>query len=195
MAPAREPALQADADTLASVTIEPDTKDWTWVLQRQCPECGLHAGTVPVASVPEIVRLNAASWQQVLARPNATERPTPRVWSPLEYGCHVRDVLALFDMRVGLMLGSDDPLFDNWDQDATAVAERYGEQDPAAVAAQLLANAEVLAATFEGVSGEQWNRTGRRTDGATFTVETIARYCIHDLVHHVHDVSPTLTPR
>jgi hypothetical protein len=23
------------------VTIVPDTKDWTWVLDRPCPECGL----------------------------------------------------------------------------------------------------------------------------------------------------------
>jgi hypothetical protein len=23
------------------VTIIPDTKDWTWVLDRPCPECGL----------------------------------------------------------------------------------------------------------------------------------------------------------
>ena len=26
-----------------AVTIVPDTKDWTWVLERPCPECGLNA--------------------------------------------------------------------------------------------------------------------------------------------------------
>ena len=31
------------------------------------------------------------------------------------------------------MLDHDDPLFANWDQDATAVAERYHEQDPVVV--------------------------------------------------------------
>jgi hypothetical protein len=31
-----------------------------------------------------------------------------------------------------MMLEQDDPLFPNWDQDETAVRERYGDQDPAA---------------------------------------------------------------
>jgi two-component system chemotaxis response regulator CheB len=39
--------------------------------------------------------------------------------------------------RLQLLLTQDDPEFENWDQDATAVAERYGEQDPAVVAAEL----------------------------------------------------------
>src|SRR5665647_1019250 len=33
--------------------IEPDTKDWTWVLQRPCPECGMAAGDN--GRVPKII--------------------------------------------------------------------------------------------------------------------------------------------
>jgi hypothetical protein len=40
----------------------------------------------------------------------------------------------------------------------------------------------------ECVAGEQWARPGRRSDGASFTVETFARYFAHDWVHHLHDV-------
>ena len=58
-------------------------------------------------------------------------RPTRPTWSMLEYACHVRDVFRRFDERLGLMLTEDDPLFPNWDQDATAVEARYDEQDPA----------------------------------------------------------------
>jgi hypothetical protein len=32
------------ADSVRSVTILPDTKDWTWVLDRPCPECDYDAG-------------------------------------------------------------------------------------------------------------------------------------------------------
>jgi len=39
------------------------------------------------------------------------------------------------------------------------------------------------------VSGDQWQRTGFRSDGAWFTVESFARYFIHDLVHHLYDVT------
>ena len=62
-------------------------------------------------------------------------RPTDgRRWStPL----HVRDVLRLYRTRLALMIDVDDPLFPNWDQDVTAVAERYNEQDPAIVAVEL----------------------------------------------------------
>lgn len=28
-------------DELAADQIVPDTKDWTWVLERPCPECGV----------------------------------------------------------------------------------------------------------------------------------------------------------
>ena len=82
------------------------------------------------------------------------------MWSPLEYACHVRDVFRLFDHRLGLMLTEDDPLFANWDQDETAVSERYGEQDPAVVAAELAAAAEAIATSFAAVDGEQWERRG-----------------------------------
>jgi hypothetical protein len=87
------------------------------------------------------------------------------------------------------MLTEDDPLYPNWDQDETAVRDRYGEQDPAVVAWQLSEAAQTLAARFTAVSGDQWLRKGRRSDGATFTVETFARYFIHDPVHHLYDVT------
>jgi hypothetical protein len=38
------------------------------------------------------------------------------------------------------------------------------------------------------VAGDQWQRTGDRSDGASFTVTSFARYLIHDPVHHVDDV-------
>jgi hypothetical protein len=56
------------------------------------------------------------------------------------------------------------------------------------VAAELTVAAEELAAAFDAVRPEQWRRTGSRSDGAQFTVETFARYFIHDPIHHLHDV-------
>jgi len=44
-----------------------------------------------------------------------------------------------------------------------------------------------LAAAFDAITPEQWERTGRRSDGANFTVETFARYFIHDPIHHLYD--------
>ena len=36
------------------MTIIPDTKDWTWVLQRSCPECGFDTQSVVVQTVPDL---------------------------------------------------------------------------------------------------------------------------------------------
>jgi hypothetical protein len=172
------------------MTILPDTKDWTWVLRQPCPECGFDTQSVAVQAVPRMIVTNAAAWQAALTGPgDARARPASGKWSAVEYGCHVRDVFRLFDQRLELMLRQDDPLFPNWDQDATAVAERYQDQDPAEVATALSEAGRVIAGRFASVTGSQWQRTGRRSDGASFTVETFARYFIHDPIHHLYDVT------
>ncbi len=170
------------------MTIEPDTKDWTWVLDRPCPECGYDAATTDPSGVGDAVRAAVPRWQAALARPDARRRPQPTVWSPLEYGAHVRDVLRIFDERLRLMLAQDDPLFANWDQDATAVAERYDLQDPAVVSDELAAAAAVIAADFDAVPADAWDRPGRRSNGSVFTVASFAVYFLHDVVHHLWDV-------
>jgi SAM-dependent methyltransferase len=169
--------------------IEPDTKDWTWVLERACPECGFDAPGLGRGRVPDAIRDNATLWEVVLGTDDAAVRPAPHLWSPLEYACHVRDVDRLFDERVRLMLTQDAPTFDNWDQDQTAVGADYGSQDPVKVAAEVVAAAEAVAAGYESVPDDAWQRTGTRSNGDTFTVDSLARYHLHDLVHHAHDVS------
>ena len=36
--------------------IEPDAKDWTWVLDRPCPECGFDARAFPREEVGAMLR-------------------------------------------------------------------------------------------------------------------------------------------
>jgi hypothetical protein len=168
------------------MAIVPDEKDWTWVIEQPCAECGYDSVTVGREDVGPMIRANAAAWTHILGRGDAVRRrPRPDVWSPLEYGCHVRDVCRIYDYRLGLILQEDDPTYPNWDQDETAVTERYGEQDPAVVARELRAAADQLAARFDAVRDDEWSRTGNRSDGARFTVDTFARYLVHDIVHHV----------
>jgi hypothetical protein len=170
--------------------IPPDTKNWTWVLERACPECGFEAGAVPVDSISALVRQNAATWVRLLEDGViGPARPDPATWSSLEYACHVRDVYWRYEGRIELMLTEPDPLYPNWDQDATAEEERYQEQVPATVVSELTANAERLAVRLDGTTGSEWNRSGRRSDGVSFTVASLSRYMIHDPVHHVWDVT------
>lgn len=168
--------------------ITPDTKDWTWTLRERCPDCGFEAASVPAADLATRVTAFADPWPHVLARPDATTRPAPTTWSPLEYACHVRDVCRLFEERLTLVLTQDAPTFANWDQDATAVAERYGEQDPTTVAREVAVAAASFAGAYAAVPADAWERTGIRSDGSTFTVLTLGQYGLHDLAHHLWDV-------
>lgn len=133
--------------------IVPDDKNWTWVLERRCPECDFDASTFDPATTAAVVEANAIEFERLLQDPHASERPVP-----------------------------------NWDQDETAIAERYREQDPHNVAGELRASAFLLAARFATVRGDLWQRTGFRLDGAAFTVDSFARYLVHDPVHHLWDV-------
>ncbi len=66
---------------------------------------------------------------------------------------------------------------------------RYADQDIGLVSAQLLSAAASLAAAFESVREDEWQRPGRRSDGASFTVDSFSRYMVHDPVHHLFDVT------
>ncbi|TCJ93511.1 DinB family protein [Nocardia alba] len=171
--------------------IVPDTKNWTWVLERPCSECGFEAEATAYSAVPAVVLDSATRIGSALEREDARVRPDALTWSVLEYGAHVRDVCRIFDTRLALMLDGDGveaPRFENWDQDATAVADRYDRQDPAVVAGELSLAADRVAAAFGAVPADRLDLRGARSDGSLFTVSSLGRYFVHDLVHHVHDV-------
>jgi DinB superfamily len=173
---------------------QPDDKNWTWVLERPCPDCRFDARTIARHAIGATLRTIVEAWQEVLSRGALVRQRPPRrpdggvIWSALEYGCHVRDVCILFDERLRLMLTQPDPTFLNWDQDATAIATRYWEDDPITVREVLREAGGRLAAAFDQVRDHQWARTGTRSDGARFTVESFGRYFLHDPIHHLWDV-------
>src|SRR2546421_10999686 len=141
------------------MTITPDTKNWTWVLERPCPECGFAAGEIAPEDVPGLLRANAEAWRALFAAGSAEElrtRPNPAKWSPLEYACHVRDCNNVYLHRVDLMLEHDDPQYPNWDQDQSAIDDKYNEQNPDTVIAALIDTTQKIAAKVESASDDEW---------------------------------------
>lgn len=171
-----------------SDSIIPDDKNWTWVLETTCPDCGFDASAFDAKKTASAIRDQVTRWVAVLQRDDVLIRPHSTVWSPLEYSCHVRDVFRKFDERLALMIETDNPAFENWDQDATAVADRYDLQDPRTVSEELSAAGRALANRFDTVRESQWHRRGFRSDGSVFTSESIAKYLMHDPIHHLWDV-------
>ncbi|MEV6335723.1 DinB family protein [Nocardia vinacea] len=187
--------------------IVPDVKNWTWVLERSCPECGFDPESITYAAVPDLAREYAGRLSATLARHDATARPDDSTWSALEYAAHVRDVCRIFTYRTAVAarteavdprvpgfdaegLESEDgiPVFSNWDQDVTAIADQYDKQDPRKVAAELADAADAVARAFGSVPAAALGNQARRSDGSVFTVESLADYFLHDVIHHVHDV-------
>ncbi len=182
-----EPSEPGEAED-APVVPEADTKDWTWATEHVCADCGFDPAGLSRQDIPAVLLDSSARWRQVLAAPGVRSRPSPAVWSPLEYGCHCRDVYLLFAQRAASVLEETNPVFANWDQDATAVQQRYWRADPDVVAREIDAAARASADVFAGVRDDEWSRPGTRSNGSTFTVESLGRYFVHDIVHHLHDV-------
>ncbi|MDQ4500857.1 DinB family protein [Sinomonas sp. ASV322] len=170
------------------MAITPDTKDWTWVLTERCPECGFEATGLTPRDVARRVDSTLPRWDAALRHAEVRKRPDEQTWSPLEYGCHVRDVFELFRHRLELMLAEDGARFANWDQDATALEKAYADSDPEAVRAELAERGASARDAFAAVPEESYGRRGLRSNGSEFTVVTLAQYFLHDVEHHLHDV-------
>ena len=178
------------------MAIVPDDKDWTWVLERACPECGFDAGGFPREQVGDLIDVNVAEWVALAGEgvERLGERPSADRWSGLEYACHVRDVLDVQRGRVERALVEDRPEYVPMGRDQRVVDDRYNEQDPRAVTDQLAANAEAIAATFEALTPEQWARVGVYQYPAPTERDMVwlGRHTVHEGHHHLLDVGRSL---
>jgi hypothetical protein len=171
-----------------------DTKDWTWVLGTPCPQCGYDGPAVDPTNVAALMRANAAAFRAALKRGDiVTVRPpvppgAPIRWSALEYAAHTRDVYKLAAERITRMLKKTAPTFADWNQDEAAVKGDYRSADVDKVSYDLALNAGNVADLLDKVRGDQWQRSGKRSDGAGFTIGSFAVYMLHDVSHHLWDV-------
>jgi S-DNA-T family DNA segregation ATPase FtsK/SpoIIIE len=119
-----------------------------------------------------------------------SERRTPDEWSPLEYACHVRDVLLMQRDRLYVALVEDEPSFKPMYRDERVAFDRYAQQIPEVVSAQLLMAAAMTAHAFAGLSDDQWERPLMYgyPEPSRRDVEWVARHTVHEMVHHQLDI-------
>lgn len=163
----------------------------------RCDECGYDYSEPARDEVAERIRALGPRFAGLLDRDAATLRtkPAPDVWSPLEYGCHIRDVLRTQRDRLGRALVEDTPVFTPMGRDRLAVEHRYNEQDPSVVRSEIIEAADSLAAAFAALDRDGWQRTGVYTypTEEVRTVEWVGRHTIHEGVHHVLDIERQLS--
>ncbi len=168
-----------------------DATDWQRIVERErCEQCGLRASDIGRGELPGRLRDEGAQWRATLLAgsdiANRT-RPSASRWSALESCAHVRDVLHHFRDRIALALATDDPAFGWWDHDAAVLDDGYNLQDPETVAAELAQWSELLADDLVGLDDAAWSRSGTRRPGERFSIEGLARFALHESVHHRRD--------
>ena len=159
-----------------------------------CPVCGLDFDSIKPLDTIAAIRGLPRRYRAPLTRllPGEDEsvlraRPEAGTWSALEYAAHVRDVLGWYEGWVRQILVEERPVLEGVGRDEAAIEHRYNEQDPVAVADDLAARAEALAATLEAVPGDAWDRVGLR-GGEERSIATHARRAVHEGSHHLLDI-------
>ncbi|MCM3921632.1 DinB family protein [Frankia sp. AiPs1] len=159
-----------------------------------CADCAFSYPTRSVEKVlTELASLPARVAQAVTAAgPDLLrERPTSGAWSVLEYACHLRDVLATSTIRLYRARTEVRPVVEPMLNDLRARRFRYNELDPAAVLAELAANAQGLLDEADRVGSQDWERTVARLPGEERTARWLLRNALHEGIHHLADIRRT----
>jgi S-DNA-T family DNA segregation ATPase FtsK/SpoIIIE len=162
-------------------------------LTDRCPECGFVYDLEHEAIVTRLVSDADAFTAHLGALDDhaVRRRPSADVWSPLEYACHVRDMLRVQTDRVDLVAREHEPELVPMGRDERAVDERYNDQDPSTVHAALLEAAHDLSARLDDLDDAGWSRVAiyNYPVRARRTIEWIGNHTVHELQHHAHDIT------
>ncbi len=157
---------------------------------ESCPDCGFDPAAVDDAGLSRALTDATAAWGRTLAGVDAglvRIRPEPGTWSAIEYACHVRDALAVFEERLRRTRVEESPRFGWWDHEAAVDDDDYLGQDVVLVTEALSANARMFAAAFGSVPRADLVRSAERRPGERFSIRGMGRFVLHEVVHHHHD--------
>ena len=182
--------------TSLGVSLRVGGPPWRSALYREavdrCEECGFEydLGRAPLAGLAIV---EGVAELAVLLSDGAADlrtRREPTTWSPLEYGCHLRDVLLVQRERVLAARRTDRPSFDPMGRDERVEHDGYAGQDPEAVVRQLTDAALLFANVLSRLPAPDWER------GVMYSYPTrmerslrwVAVHTLHEVRHHLLDV-------
>lgn len=99
-----------------------------------------------------------------------TYRDGPDGWTVAEILGHLLDFSVIFYERAQRILNEEMPVLEKYDQDQLVRDRRYNERDIQEIFAELTANFERMAAFFEGMADDQWDRAGIHPEQGHFTL-------------------------
>lgn len=165
-----------------------------------CPQCGDHPASLPPAALGPLAVERARSWREYLARTDDAELraiPEPGVFSPIQYGAHVRDIIRVYGDRMILGLEQDSPTVPIFNPPQEVWAE-YNHLDAEQLGTDIEAQATKLADTAAGLDDTAWKRVVVNDRGVygvySFTLAGLACNAVHEAHHHLLDATGTLKP-
>lgn len=124
-----------------------------------------------------------------------TYRDGPDGWTVTEIVCHVRDFGVIYHDRCKQIMSEENPTFPRYDQAALAVERHYNDQDVQTAYAELVANYEAIAAFFESVPDDAWDRIGQHPEQGPYTLNKILMQVGTHTTVHIEQMTRVLTQK
>ena len=154
-----------------------------------CPECtfSYNEDIDVVSLLPAEV---ASLTKTLLSDADMRTRRSPTVWSPLEYACHVRDMLLVQRERVLLARRMNRPDCTPMGRDERVTHDGYADQDVPDVTRQLTDAAALFANVLRRLPESDWDRTVlyRYPSPTERTLRWVALHTLHEVQHHLLDI-------
>jgi len=169
-------------------------------VRGRCAECGFDADHTSVSDSVNALRSFPRRWGAALALLDREDddvlrrRPSPGVWSALEYLAHTRDAIAVNAWAMNEALVKDHPVLD-WPGGGDPSAP--ADDDPISTTpdadtglAELKANCDRVADKAQHVDAGDWRRGATLRGGRDEEVDALwlLHHCVHEGVHHLRDV-------
>lgn len=159
-------------------------------MEERCDECAFDQSTTPPPEVAAaLAPLALAIGDSIRAIPGDAlrRRPTPEVWSPLEYLGHLRESMAFHRWLIEHALSEDHPLIPSVDPGASVAHSKYNEADSEELIAQFDRRIQRLVDALMLLDGASAGRT-LTLDGRRISVALVARSAWHECHHHLRDI-------
>jgi DinB superfamily len=158
----------------------------------ECADCGFVYDLSQSATVERQIGERVAEVATILLARDVDlrSRRQPGVWSPLEYGCHLRDILLVQRERVLAARRLDRPDCAPSGRDERVVHDGYAEQEPEDVARQLGDAAQMFSNVLARLSADDWDRTVIYHYPVTCerSLRWVALHTMHEAQHHLLDI-------
>ena len=109
-------------------------------------------------------------------------------WSLKELVGHLLRVQQVFEERLGLMLGSDNPRLASWNPDHDPAFDRMLEQGSRQVISAFLDARATFVARLFGLGPAEWHLSAQHPDYPSYDVHLMIEYLAHHEAHHLYQM-------